>query len=202
MVILSLAFYPVVRWLAQWLGKKILLIGSLWMVSVIFLGVCFLGGYPIPKFLQAYMLVSLYSVPLSFLGVLLPTILADIVEHDKRRTGQSKEAMFFAARTFLQKFGQTFGVLVFAALTTFGKDPGDDLGIRLSGVVGFVLCLGGGIAVTRYKEKRLLEEIEHSKVGAVDDQKQQMSAPTPDPEPSTGIQEEQTGLCREEDKGA
>ncbi|MGF1580316.1 MAG: MFS transporter [Gemmataceae bacterium] len=160
MVLLSLAFYPLVRWLARWLGKKILLIGALLMVSLIFLGACFLGKYPIPNNVQAYMLVALYSVPLSFLGVLLPTILADIVEHDKCHTGQSKEAMFFAARTFLQKFGQTCGILVFAVLTNFGKDRGDDFGIRLSGFVGFVLCMCGGIAVSRYNEKKLLQEIE------------------------------------------
>ena len=61
----------------------------------------------------------------------------------------AKEGMFFAARTLMQKFGQTFGVLIFAMLTTFGKDPGDDLGIRLSGMVGFVLTFVAGLVFTR-----------------------------------------------------
>ena len=67
--------------------------------------------------------------------------------------------MYFAARTLMQKFGQTFGVLIFAGLTSLGRDPGDDLGIRLSGLVGFILCFGAGIIFLRYKENKLLDEI-------------------------------------------
>ena len=63
----------------------------------------------------------------------------------------------------MQKFGQTFGVLVFAMLTSLGKDPGDDLGIRLSGIVGFVLCAGAGLYFIKYNEKKLLVEIEEMK---------------------------------------
>ena len=91
-------------------------------------------------------------------GKLRVAILADIAEHDALRSGQRKEGMFFAARTLMQKIGQTFGILVFAALTTFGKDPGQDLGIRLSGLVGFALCLVAGFVFIRYNEKKLLSE--------------------------------------------
>ncbi|MCB0306464.1 MAG: MFS transporter, partial [Calditrichaeota bacterium] len=60
----------------------------------------------------------------------------------------------------MQKFGQTFGVLLFAALTTLGKDPGHDLGIRLSGLCGALLCLLAGLYFLRYNEKQVLEETE------------------------------------------
>jgi len=100
----------------------------------------------------------LYSVPLAFLSVLPNAVLADIAEHDALKSGERKEGMFFAARTLMQKFGQTFGILIFAMLTTFGKDPGNDLGIRLSGVAGFVLCLGAGLVFIRYNEKKLMKE--------------------------------------------
>jgi len=49
------------------------------------------------------------------------------------------------------------------ALTTLGKDPGDDLGIRLSGIVGFALCLIAGFIFMRYDEKKLLAEMEEMK---------------------------------------
>ena len=122
------------------------------------MGVYFFGRTSIDPTVQAYMLVLLYSVPLSFLSVLPNAILADIAEHDALQSGERKEGMFFAARTLMQKFGQTFGILVFAMLTTFGKDPGDDLGIRLSGVAGFLLCLGAGLAFMRYNERKLMQE--------------------------------------------
>jgi GPH family glycoside/pentoside/hexuronide:cation symporter len=66
----------------------------------------------------------------------------------------------------MQKFGQTFGILIFAGLTTFGKDPGNDLGIRLSGIAGFVLCFAAGVIFLRYNEARLLAEMKDGSVGA------------------------------------
>jgi GPH family glycoside/pentoside/hexuronide:cation symporter len=47
-------------------------------------------------------------------------------------------------------------------LTTFGKDPGDDLGIRLSGMVGFVLTFSAGLVFTRYDERKVLKELAES----------------------------------------
>jgi GPH family glycoside/pentoside/hexuronide:cation symporter len=44
-------------------------------------------------------------------------------------------------------------------LTTFGKDPGDDLGIRLSGMVGFTLTFTAGLVFTRYNESKVLAEL-------------------------------------------
>jgi GPH family glycoside/pentoside/hexuronide:cation symporter len=61
--------------------------------------------------------------------------------------------MFFASRTLMQKFGQTTGVVSFAMLTTLGRDVGDDLGIRLSGLVGFVLCFVAAVVFSRYQER-------------------------------------------------
>lgn len=158
MVVVSFVFYPVVNVLAKKAGKRVLVIGSFLSMSVVFMGVYFFGRMPLDPTAQAYILVLFYAVPLSFLSVLPNAILADIAEHDALQSGERKEGMFFAARTLMQKFGQTFGILVFAMLTTFGKDPGDDLGIRLSGLAGFLLCLGAGLAFTRYNERKLMLE--------------------------------------------
>ncbi len=155
MVVVSFVFYPAVNVIAKQTGKKILVTLSFLVMSLIFLGVCFLGKLPVSTTLQAYLLVIFYSVPLSFLSILPNAILADIAEHDALTTGVRQEGMFFAARTLMQKFGQTFGVLIFAALTSLGKDPGQDMGIRLSGAIGFALCVAAGLAFTRYNEREV-----------------------------------------------
>jgi GPH family glycoside/pentoside/hexuronide:cation symporter len=103
-------------------------------------------------------LILLLAIPLAFLGVLPNAVLADIADYDARQTGEQREGMFFAARTLMQKFGQTFGVVSFAMLITLGRDVGDDLGIRLSGVVGFVLCAAAGVIFARYKESVVTAE--------------------------------------------
>ena len=160
-VILSFVFYPAVNVLAKRVGKKILVVGSFFVMSSVFALVFFLGdALPLPFQTQAYVVVLVYAVPLAFLGVLPNAILADIARHDALETQKPKEGMYFAARTLAQKFGQTFGVLIFAMLTTFGKDVGDDWGIRLSGVIGFVLCFAAGVIFLRYQESHVMGEIE------------------------------------------
>lgn len=158
-VILSFVLYPVVNVLAKRVGKKVLITVAFMVMSIVFLGAFFLGdAIPLGNSAQAYALVILYAFPLAFLAVLPNAVLADIAHHDALKTQEPKEGMYFAARTLMQKFGQTFGVLIFAALTSLGKDPGDDLGVRLSGLAGFALCIGAGLIFTRYRERQLLTE--------------------------------------------
>jgi len=159
MVISSFLLYPAVNILARRLGKKPLVIGAFGFFGLVFCFIYFLGKWPISPLMQGYLLALSASAPMAFLGILPNAILADIAEHDGQKSGQRLEGMFFAARTFLQKMGVTTGILIFAALTTFGKDPGDDLGIRLSGPVGFALCLIAVFFFSRYDEKKILSEL-------------------------------------------
>ncbi|NNC74932.1 MAG: MFS transporter [Acidimicrobiia bacterium] len=152
MVVTSFLFYPLVNLLAKKMGKKPLMVGAFVWMALVFLGVPTLGSLDFSPIAQAYLLILLLAVPIAFLGVLPNAVLADIAEHDAGRTGQQREGMFFAARTLMQKFGQTTGVVSFAILTTFGRDVGDDLGVRLSGILGFTLCLGAAIVFARYDE--------------------------------------------------
>lgn len=168
-VILALAFYPVVTALAQRIGKKRLVVFAFSALSLVFFAVFFLGnGIPfVPKDVQGYVIVIIYAIPgLGFLGVLPNAILADIATHDTLQTGTAQEGMFFAARTLLQKFGQTFGVVLFAILTSFGRDIGNDLGIRLSGVFGFALCALAAFIFLRYREQTVLAEIQQMQQAA------------------------------------
>lgn len=159
MILVSFVFYPVVNVIAKKTGKKMLISVSFFAMSVVFFVSFFLGKLPMPNMAQAYLLIVTYAIPLAFLSILPNAVLADIAEHDGLKKGVKQEGMYFAARTLMQKFGQTFGVLVFALLTSFGKDPGDDMGIRLSGIFGGVLCLLAGLYFMKYNEKQLLEEI-------------------------------------------
>jgi GPH family glycoside/pentoside/hexuronide:cation symporter len=152
MVVTSFLFYPLVNLLAKKLGKKPLMVGAFCWMALVFLGVPTLGSLAFSPIAQAYLLILLLAVPIAFLGVLPNAVLADIAQHDADRTGEQREGMFFAARTLMQKFGQTTGVVSFAILTTFGRDVGDDLGVRLSGILGFSLCLGAAIVFARYDE--------------------------------------------------
>lgn len=153
MVVTSLFFYPLVIRLAVRLGKRRLVIWSLLALGVLMLGVAFLGKIPLGPRVQIFGFALLAAVPTAFLGILPFAIIADISERDGQETGQQKEAMFFAVRNFSTKLGQTVGIMTFAILTLWGKDPFNDLGIRLASILGGLLCLIAGLVFTRFREE-------------------------------------------------
>jgi len=154
MVGVSLLFYPLVNYLAQRVGKKPVVIFSFLLLALVFLCIYYLGKFPIDASVQMYLLVGIAAFPLASLGILPPAILAEIAELDAEQTGESKEGLFFAVKYFSVKLGQTFGIALFATLTLYGKDPGNDLGLRLNGLSGFILCIVAALVFSRFREKR------------------------------------------------
>ncbi len=61
--------------------------------------------------------------------------------------------------------GQMLAMLIFTSLLVLGRDVGDDLGVRVSGLVAAVFCLGGLYLFSRYDEKKVLQETEDMKAG-------------------------------------
>lgn len=154
MVILSLIFYPFINYGANRFGKKPLVLVAFGILSLIFVTIYFLGKLPFSPHMQMSILVGFASFPLAALGILPNAILADIAQNDTEETGENHEGMFFAVKYLFVKLGQTLGIAVFAMLTVYGKDPGHDHGLRLNGVVGFVLCVLALLFFCGFKEKK------------------------------------------------
>jgi len=154
MVLVSFLFYPIVNYLARKIGKKIIVFVSLVLLSFIFLGVYSLGKWSIDPELQIYGLIAFAAIPLASLNILPNAILAEIIEKDSRETGESKEAIYFAVRYFFVKIAQTIGIALFAMFLLYGKDVGNDFGVRLNGLLGFGLCLLAAIIFLAFKEER------------------------------------------------
>ncbi|MBK0379859.1 MFS transporter [Mucilaginibacter segetis] len=154
MVLVSLLFYPLVNYLSKTIGKKPIVLFSFGLLSLIFVAIFFLGKLPLSPTAQIYILVISASFPLASLGILPNAILAEIAQNDARRTGENREGMFFAVKYLFVKFGQTFGIALFAFLTVYGKDPGNDFGLRLNGICGCVLCVMAVIFFSRFRERK------------------------------------------------
>lgn len=152
MVLVSFLFYPVINYLSSRIGKKVLVLFSLGLLSIIFLGIYFLGKSNIEAQVQIFTLIAFAAIPLASLNILPNAILSEIIERDSKDTGENKEAIYFAVRYFFVKIAQTFGIALFAMLLIYGKDVGNDLGVRLNGIFGFVLCLSAALIFTRFKE--------------------------------------------------
>lgn len=154
MVVLSLLFYPFINYGARRFGRKALVLAAFAVLSLIFVTIFFLGRLPFPPLMQMFILVVFASFPLAALGILPNAILADIAQNDTEETGENHEGMFFAVKYLFVKLGQTLGIAVFAMLTVYGKDPGNDFGLRLNGVVGFALCILALLFFSRFKEHK------------------------------------------------
>mmetsp|Transcript_32717 Transcript_32717/g.57949 ORF Transcript_32717/g.57949 Transcript_32717/m.57949 type:complete len:527 (-) Transcript_32717:21-1601(-) len=152
-----LLYYPT-NLIARCFGKKRPVLFALAVLNLVYGMIFFLGWLPLPALVQVFALGGLASVPIAILGILPNAILSDIASHDSRRTGHKQEGMYFAARALLNKLGQSIAILIFAGLTNFGKDVGDDMGIRLSGPVGLAFGLMAFISFLYYNEEEVSRE--------------------------------------------
>ncbi len=152
MVVITMLFYGVVNRIGTRYSRKTMMIASFAVAAVVFGEIFFLGHVPFHPILQASVLVVSFGIPNAFLQILPNTVVADIAHEARDRAGSNEEAMFFGMRAFFQKIGQTAGITVFAMLITLGKDPGHDMGLRMSGVVGAVLCAFAAVVYIFYKE--------------------------------------------------
>ena len=155
MVIVSLMFYPLINYLSKKIGKKPIVLFSFGLLCIVFIFIYFLGKLPMSSHAQIYFMLLVASFPLASLGILPNAILAEIAQDDAIKTKENREGMFFAVKYLFVKLGQTLGIALFAFLTVYGKDPGNDYGLRLNGICGFVLCLLAIIFFSRFREKRV-----------------------------------------------
>ena len=146
---LSLVFYAPINKFAKRFGKKRLVLFAFVWFSCVFL----LTGFCGEGLIWGIIIASLASVPMAILGILPQAIVADIAERSSIETGENRNGMYFAARTFAFKFGQSAAMLIFTSLAAIGTG---NTGYRLSAFIAAILCFIGALILSRYKEKETL----------------------------------------------
>ena len=164
MTVMSLLFYPAVNILAKRLGKKRLIAFAFLFFAMVFGITAFAGLTPIPGLVYGILIAVLASLPMAILGILPQAVIADISEADQIDTGQSRQGMFYAARTFAMKLGQSGAMLLFTRMALIGRDAargsaGYGFGYRLTAAAATVLCILGGVVFLCYNEKKILTRI-------------------------------------------
>lgn len=149
MFALSFVFYVPTNLIAKKLGKKRLLTFAFFAFLATFLFTFMLGRMPMDMMVQGYILALLAAIPLAIFGILPNAMIADIAEADGITTGNYKAGIFFGARTFMSKMGQSLAGIIFPSLLLLGRSVDNDLGVRLTAlsavaflVVGLLLLLG------------------------------------------------------------
>ena len=152
MTAMSLVFYVPVNILAKKLGKKKLVISAFVFFSFVFLFTAFAGKLGLPKMVNGIAIAVLASIPMAVLGILPQAIVADVAQADGIKTGESREGMFFAARTFAMKMGQALAMVLFTSIKGIGTGG---FGLRITAAAAAVLCLAGGLILGLYNEKKV-----------------------------------------------
>lgn len=158
MTALSLVFYIPINKLAPKLGKKKLILGAFGIFALSYLYTGFLGKISlISPNVQGLILMVTASLPMAVFGILPQAVVADIAQSDAKRTGSNREGMFYAARTFAFKLGQSLSMLLFTAISTIGNTAGT--GYRIAAFLAAAFCLLGGIVFLFYNENKINQDI-------------------------------------------
>ena len=188
MTVLSAVFYPFVPKLVRKYGKKKLVILGFLGLAVAYVIAAVIGlvgskgaegkivegllfNSNIPGIVFGVVICVIAAFPMALLGIIPQSIVADVAEADGIETGENREGMFFAARTFAMKFGQSLAMLMFTSLAIIGavKDtananPNDiTAGVPGMVIVGFVavaFCVLGAVLLGFYNEKKIMKTIE------------------------------------------
>ena len=178
MTILAAVFYPFVTNFVKKFGKKKLVIAGFVGLAICY-GIAAISSIPgvLPPegsggnilswvFGVAIMVVS--ALPMALLGIIPQSIVADVAEAESKTTGENREGMFFAARTFAMKFGQSLAMILFTSLAVSmaaaGAAANDEVypskeGMIIVAVVAVAFCLAGAAILLFYNEKKVMRTI-------------------------------------------
>jgi len=152
---LSFLFYVPTNLIAKRVSKKRLLIFAFSAFLITFTFTFLLGKMPMTHETQGYILAFLAAIPLAIFGILPNAMVADIAEADGLTTGNFKAGIFFGARTFMSKMGQSVAGILFPSLLLLGRSIENDIGVRLTALVAIVFLIGGLVLLLSYNEREI-----------------------------------------------
>ena len=168
MTVLSACFYPIVSKLVSKFGKKKLVITGFLGLALAYVVTALIGVIPGFKgIVPGALIVIISAFPMALLGIIPQAIVADVAEEDAIVTGEKREGMFFAARTFAMKMGQSVAMLVFTSLAVLGTTQdlksndltASHIGLRIVAIVAICFCVLGAVILAAYDEKKVMKTI-------------------------------------------
>jgi len=157
MTLVSFLFYIPVNIIAKKTGKKKLVVGAFILFAFAFFVTSLAGKTVIPNIIHGYLIAIFAAVPMAILGILPQAMVADIAQYESVETNENREGMFFAARTFAFKMGQSIAMVFFTSLAVIGQQTG--FGYRLTLITAIIFSLLGAFVLYFYDEKKILSKL-------------------------------------------
>lgn len=176
MTVLSAIFYPFVTKMVKKFGKKKLVIAGFLGLAICYsiTAVSSIPGF-LPEenhanwlsYVFGLVITLISALPMALLGIIPQSIVADVAEAEAVTTGQNREGMFFAARTFAMKLGQSIAMLLFTSLAIIGtaQEAGSNdivaskFGMLIVAIVAVAFCVLGAVILFFYREKKVMKII-------------------------------------------
>ena len=177
MTILAAVFYPFVTGFVKKWGKKKLVIAGFLGLALCYAiaaissipGVCPEEGVGATAMSWVFgiLIMVISALPMALLGIIPQSIVADVAESEAKTTGQNREGMFFAARTFAMKFGQSLAMILFTSLAVAMAASSaavdevypSKLGLVIVAIVAVAFCVAGAVILFFYNEKKVMKSI-------------------------------------------
>ena len=152
--VLSFPFYFLISFLNKRVGKKPLMISGFVVFIFIFSCIYFLPtlGVDINQVFMGLIVLTAYA--LAVFGILPNVIIADIVNEEEAKSGQSQAAIFYGARNFMMKIGISLANLIFPSFLLLGKSISNPAGVRYSVLAALVFSVIGMLVFLRFKPNK------------------------------------------------
>lgn len=156
MTLLSVLCYVPVNKMAGKFAKKTLITFAFCQFAAVYLLTAFSRGTTGTNdgMIFGILIMVFAALPMAILGILPQTVVADIAKANEVETGENRDGMFFAARTFSMKLGQSLAALLFTSLGTIGRAQGT--GYRIAAVSSCILCTLAAVLLRFYNEKKIM----------------------------------------------
>lgn len=179
MTVLSACFYPMVSGLVRKYGKKKLTILGFLGLAAAYLSVGLANVITaVPGWIFGVVTCLIAAFPMALLGIIPQSIVADVAEAEGVTTGENREGMFFAARTFAMKLGQSIAMLAFTSLAIIGASQtveneitASPVGLAIVAAAAIVFCVLGAVILMLYDEKKVMNTISHKSEQQIETEK-------------------------------
>ncbi len=167
MTVLSACFYPFVSKMVKKFGKKKLTITGFLGLALAYLVTAMINIIPLPGIVYGVLICVIAAFPMALLGIIPQSIVADVAEAEGVTTGENREGMFFAARTFSMKLGQSIAMLAFTSFAIIGTTQNlnsnditaSPLGLMIVAFAAVAFCVLGAVILMFYNEKKVMKTI-------------------------------------------
>lgn len=143
---------PLIAMAARRRGKRWVYAAGMVYASFYFPLMFFVGFIPgIPKDAQALVFAVFVGFPLAPVQTFQNALIADITDYDALRTGQRREATYYATQAMFEKTASALAPLLLAALLVLGSTSDNPTGIRLVGPLAGLSTFAGYLVFRRYR---------------------------------------------------